>query len=181
MTADYYVVLQIETGATSEEVHKAYRALALRQNPDRNSAPGTESAMAAINEAYSILGEPMRRRKYDQMRPRSRARSMAAPILKAARESVLKHRWPILQDDGVNLVLERGSRRIHVILTDYLDNAMLRTIAQRAICFTVVLAVEIERPINLSFQVALIDLMHSEHHGAIFPDEASKAPFAGFL
>jgi hypothetical protein len=181
MTADYYALLQVEPGATSEEIHKAYRTLALRHHPDRNSIPGTESAMAAINEAYSILGEPMRRRKYDQARTKSRARSMAAPILKAARESVLKHRWPILQDDGLNLVLERGSTRIHVIFADYLDNALLRTITQRATSFTVVLAVEIERPINLGFQVALIDLMRSEHSGAIFPDELSKGPFAAFL
>ena len=181
MSADYYALLQVEPGATSEEIHKAYRALALRHHPDRNTVPGTESAMAAINEAYSILGEPVRRRKYDERRTRSRARSLAAPILKAARESILRHRWPILQDDGMNLVLERGSRRISVIFADYLDNALLRTITQRATHFTVVLAVEIERPVNLGFQVALIDLMRSEHSGAVFPDEPCKVPFASFL
>ena len=47
--------------------------------------------------------------------------------------------------------------------------------------FTVVLAVEIETPINLSLHTAVIDLLHSRHHGAPFPDEAYRGLFASFL
>jgi curved DNA-binding protein CbpA len=181
MVLDYYAVLRLEPQATSEEIHKAYRALARQYHPDRNDDPGAASAMTVINEAYSVLGEPARRLKYDQARARSRTRNVAAPILKAARESLLKHRWPILRDDGGGLVLEQGNRRVHVILVDYLDNGLVRSIARRATGFTVVLAVEIERPINLSFQIGLIDLMRSEYHGAVFPDENYKGLFATFL
>ena len=149
MVPDYYQVLQLGPEATIDEIHKAYRSLALRYHPDRNSAPGAAPAMAVINEAYSVLGEPSRRLKYDQMLARSRTRSIAGPILRAARENVLKNRWPIIEDDGVNLVLEQGHRRVAVIFADYLDNEMIRRIARRATSFTVVLAVEIEKPIHL--------------------------------
>jgi curved DNA-binding protein CbpA len=181
MELDYYAVLRLEPSATSDEIHRAYRALARRHHPDRNEAPGAASAMATINEAYSVLGEPARRIKYDQMRARSRTRSIAGPILKAARESLLKRRWPVGRDDPGVLVLEQGGRRVTVHFTDYLDNAMARSIAIRASGFTIVLAVEIERPINLSFQTGLIDLVKSEYHGAAFPDEIYKGLFAAFL
>jgi curved DNA-binding protein CbpA len=181
MVPDYYQVLRLEPHASMGEIHKAYRALALLYHPDRNSNPGAAPAMVDINEAYSVLGDPSRRLKYDQMLARSRTRSIAAPILQAARESVLKHRWPILREDGLNLFLEQGTRRVAVLFTDYLDNAMIRKTARRATSFTVVLAVEIEKPINLSFQIGVIDLMRSEYHGVPFPDEIYKGVFAGFL
>ena len=181
MTLDYYAVLHLEPQATYDEIHKAYRTLARRYHPDRNDEPGAASAMAVINEAYSVLGEPSRRMKYDHIRAKSRTRNIAAPILKAARDSVLKHRWPILKDDAVSLVLEQGSRKLNVLFVDYLDNAMVRNIARRAAGFTIVLAVEIERPINLSFQIGIIDLVRSQYHGAGFPDETYKGLFAAFL
>jgi curved DNA-binding protein CbpA len=181
MTPDYYALLQLPPQATAEEIHKAYRSLARRYHPDRNGEPGAASAMAAINEAYSVLGDPPRRLKYDQMRARSRTRNIAEPVLKAARESVLKHRWPVLDDGPGRLVLEQGSRRVTVLFVDYLDNVMVRAIARRAAGFTVVLAVEIERPVNLSFQIGMIDLVRSEYHGAVFPDEIYRGLFAAFL
>jgi hypothetical protein len=180
MTINYYAVLHIEPYATSEEIHKAYRALAMQYHPDRNDNPAAPSLMTAINEAYAVLGDPGRRIKYDQMMARSRIRNVAGPILRAARESVLKHRWPILKEDAHSLVLEQGNRRVTVLFADYLDNAMVRSVARRATGFTVVLAVEIERPINMSFQIGLVDLVRSEYHGEAFPDAIYKALFAAF-
>jgi curved DNA-binding protein CbpA len=178
---DYYAVLHLEPQATYDEIHSAYRTLARRYHPDRNDEPGAASAMAVINEAYSVLGEPSRRMKYDQMRAKSRTRNIAAPILQAARDSLLKHRWSVLEDDGSRLVIEQGNRRLSLVFVDYLDNAMIRNIAKRVAGFTIILAVEIERPINLSFHIGIVDLMRSEYHGAAFPDEIYKALFAAFL
>src|SRR5438132_13253548 len=58
----------------------------MRYRPDRNAAPEAASMMAAINEAYCILGEPARRRRYDQERKRREAFEIAGPILRAAEE-----------------------------------------------------------------------------------------------
>jgi hypothetical protein len=41
--------------------------------------------------------------------------------------------------------------------------------------------VEIETPFNLSFMTAVIDLMHSRHYGAPFPDDAYRSLFSPFV
>jgi len=59
----HYATLGVRPDATAEEIRDAYRALARRYHPDR--APGAAATMAAINEAYRVLGEPARRAVYD--------------------------------------------------------------------------------------------------------------------
>jgi curved DNA-binding protein len=63
---DYYKVLGIEKKASQDDVKKAYRKLALKFHPDRN--PGdkkAEESFKEINEAYDVLGEPVKRKRYD--------------------------------------------------------------------------------------------------------------------
>ena len=50
MRPDYYDVLQVTPASTFDEIHRAYRILAMRFHPDRNSAPDAGPAMVAINE-----------------------------------------------------------------------------------------------------------------------------------
>src|SRR5262245_34250189 len=85
----FYGVLQISPAATFDEVHKAYRALAMLYHPDRNSRPGAGSEMAAINAAYSVLSDPVRRRQYDHERLKAGPFDVAGPILRAAYETLL--------------------------------------------------------------------------------------------
>ena len=181
MARDYYEVLQIEPRATSDEIHKAYRSLAMRHHPDRNSTPDAASMMTIINEAYAVLSEPARRKRYDEERSRTRPNGIAGPILSAACETLFKKGWAVSQNDGVNVVLEQGLRAVRVTFVEKLDNALLRKIGRQFAGFSVVLALEIETPINLSFHTAVIDLMRSRHHGAAFPDEAYRDLFATFL
>jgi curved DNA-binding protein CbpA len=62
--ATHYEILGVEPGAGFEEIQRAYRLLALRHHPD--VAPDTDPAtMAAINGAWSVLGDPVRRHNYD--------------------------------------------------------------------------------------------------------------------
>jgi curved DNA-binding protein len=65
---DYYKVLGIDKKATEAQVKKAYRKLARQYHPDMN--PGDKKAeerFKQINEAYEVLSDPERRRKYDQL------------------------------------------------------------------------------------------------------------------
>ncbi|MCU0727461.1 MAG: DnaJ domain-containing protein, partial [Planctomycetes bacterium] len=66
---DYYTVLGVKEDAGEAEIKKAYRVLAKRFHPDRN--PGdkrAEERFKEVQQAYDVLGEPAKRRKYDQLR-----------------------------------------------------------------------------------------------------------------
>jgi curved DNA-binding protein CbpA len=181
MEVDYYVILQINPDASGEEVHRAYRALALRFHPDRNGSPEASRMMVRINEAYSVLGDPVRRRKYDKEQRLSCTSNVALPILAAARQAVLSHRWTVLHDEGSNVLLEQGSRRVRVSFVERLSNELLRKFGRQYTGFAVILAVDVEKPINLSLQIVVIDLMHSAHYGGGFPDPTYRTLFAPFL
>ena len=60
---DPYAVLGVPRTASREEVARAYRALAKRHHPDAGARPS--QTMARINEAWSILGSPSRRARWD--------------------------------------------------------------------------------------------------------------------
>jgi len=65
---DYYEILGVPRGASDDDIKKAYRKLAMQFHPDRN--PGKEKwaneKFKEINEAYGVLGNPDKRKQYDQ-------------------------------------------------------------------------------------------------------------------
>ena len=64
---DYYEVLGVPRNASPEEIKKAYRQMALKHHPDRNPGDkGAEERFKEAAEAYSVLGEPQNRSRYDQ-------------------------------------------------------------------------------------------------------------------
>ncbi|HEV3400472.1 MAG TPA: J domain-containing protein [Acidimicrobiales bacterium] len=67
----YYEVLDVATDASREEIRRAYHRQARRHHPDTHSGSGREIVeearrrMEAINAAWTVLGDPTRRRAYD--------------------------------------------------------------------------------------------------------------------
>jgi len=65
---DYYQVLGVSRGASTEEIRKAYRKLAMQYHPDRNpDDKGAEERFKEINEAYQVLSDPQKRAHYDRV------------------------------------------------------------------------------------------------------------------
>ncbi len=64
---DYYEVLIVERMASTEEIKKAYRKLAVKFHPDKNPGDKTaEEQFKELGEAYEILSDPQKRAVYDQ-------------------------------------------------------------------------------------------------------------------
>lgn len=65
---DYYKILGVDKSATIDDIKKAYRKLAQKFHPDKN--PGNKEAeekFKEINEAYEVLSDPEKRKKYDNL------------------------------------------------------------------------------------------------------------------
>ncbi len=65
---DYYKILGVERNASEKDIKRAYRQLARKYHPDVN--PGDQQAQERfkeINEAYEVLRDPKKRRKYDEL------------------------------------------------------------------------------------------------------------------
>ena len=65
---DYYKTLGVSKNASQAEIKKAYRKLAVKFHPDKNpDDKETENKFKEINEAYEVLKDPEKRKKYDQL------------------------------------------------------------------------------------------------------------------
>lgn len=66
---DYYSILGVKENASADDIKKAYRKLALKYHPDKNSGDKkAEERFKGISEAYYALGEAKRRKEYDNLR-----------------------------------------------------------------------------------------------------------------
>lgn len=62
---DYYEVLGVQKNSSKEDIKNAYRKLALQYHPDRNKDPGAEEKFKTISEAYAVLSDDEKRKRYD--------------------------------------------------------------------------------------------------------------------
>src|SRR5258707_8766719 len=66
---DYYEALGVPRTASEEDIKKAFRKLARKYHPDVAKGKGAEDKFKEINEAYEVLGDPAKRKKYDALGP----------------------------------------------------------------------------------------------------------------
>jgi molecular chaperone DnaJ len=84
MEKDYYAVLGVSPTALDSEIKKAYRKLAQKHHPDSNpNDPKAEERFKEISQAYDVLKDKEKRKKYDELR--EMLRSVYSPFGSGAR------------------------------------------------------------------------------------------------
>lgn len=76
---DYYATLGVPKNASEEEIKKAFKKLARKHHPDVSKDPGAEERFKEINEAYTVLSDPEKRRFYDQYGSEAANRNWQGP------------------------------------------------------------------------------------------------------
>jgi len=63
---DYYEILGVKRNASDRDIKKAFRKLAVKYHPDKNKEPDAEKKFQEMAQAYEILSDDDKRKKYDQ-------------------------------------------------------------------------------------------------------------------
>jgi curved DNA-binding protein CbpA len=79
-SVDPYVVLQVSPTAEQEVLHAAFRALAMKYHPDRDSSARASRRMMELNQAYAMVREPQLRSQFDRARRTARVPFDAATV-----------------------------------------------------------------------------------------------------
>ena len=88
MAKSYFAILEVTSWATAHEVHSAYRRLAKEYHPDHYE--GGSDRFRQIQEAYSVLGDPSRRKAYEkQLSEKVRVKIASGPMPHAQPEPLI--------------------------------------------------------------------------------------------
>jgi curved DNA-binding protein CbpA len=137
---NYYFILSLDIYASDAEIKRAYRKLAVQFHPDKNKSPEAEEIFKEINEAYEVLGDPLRKVIYDQMLKGEQVAEQVQPELP-------KHRDPRYRPRPQNQARPRKPTHREEILSMMASNLRYALMISRlTLLFSVVLIADFSLP-----------------------------------
>jgi DnaJ-class molecular chaperone len=113
---DYYKILGVDRDADQAAIKRAYRRLVLRYHPDRNRVPRGAARFLKIQEAYTVLSDPEKRRQYELAQPKSATRPSQTGRRAGASRSAATTRRGLLdivvEGLGISVNVSLGARSI---------------------------------------------------------------------
>lgn len=93
MAKNYFAILEVTSSATPDEVHSAYRRLAKEFHPDHYE--GSSELFRQIQEAYSVLGNPAKRKAYEKTLSEVRVRRTPSYRMRPEPEPLIPETGPV--------------------------------------------------------------------------------------
>jgi curved DNA-binding protein CbpA len=117
-----YEILGVKLDATLDEIKRAYRRASRSAHPDRNGGDGAKQQ--AINDAYAVLSDPERRRRYDLTGLGDRAQDPAAAAKAMLVEELHELLFP--RGGGLSQLMQQSIPASDNILKDLSETIMLK-------------------------------------------------------
>src|SRR4051794_4635565 len=136
---NYYQLLHVSPQATQQEIKAAYRKLAFKYHPDRNKGDTlTEAVLKEINEAYSILSNPEKRKFYNASiavnNLYSKHRRIVPVTSKSILQNAIKLRTFVEKSNVLSINQDMIFHKVQTLLSDHHLNILLLENDKQLIC-----------------------------------------------
>ena len=127
---DYYQLLHVSPQATAQEIKAAYRKLAFKYHPDRNKGNQlTEAVLKEINEAYSVLSNPEKRKKYNASisvnTHHSKHKRQSPVTAHTILQNAIKLKMFVERSNVLSINQDLVFHKIQILLSDYHLNILM--------------------------------------------------------
>jgi curved DNA-binding protein CbpA len=158
---DYYQVFGVEKVANDQQIKKAYRKLAHRFHPDKNTSDNADQIFQEINEAYEVLGDPAKRQWYDNVLANPLSELIPDPPV----SSSPVHRDPAYRRPRSSAPRKRQDSSVEALMKQYVKYA--RVLNWAALIFAAIFFIEYFLPYTSADEVIVSKYVVRGRRGGI--------------